>query len=68
MGSNGGRVYWAPRRRGSTVGRTTEGAPAVSEEIELVSDGHGLAVIGSPSAVERFLSAEKLPSIELVLS
>jgi hypothetical protein len=68
MGSNGASVYWARRRRGSNVGKTTEGAPAVSEEIELVSDGHGLAVIGSPSAVERFLAAEKLPSIELVLS
>ena len=40
----------------------------MSEEIELISDGHGLAVIGSPSAVERFLAAEKLPSTELVLS
>lgn len=40
----------------------------MNEEIELVSDGHGLAVIGSPSAVERFLAAEKLPSTELALS
>jgi hypothetical protein len=56
------------RRRGGSDGRTTEGAPAVSEEIELVSDGDGFAVIGSPSAVERFLAAEKLPSTEMVLS
>ena len=40
----------------------------MSEEIELVSDSHGLAVIGSPSAVERFLAAAKLPSTELILS
>ena len=67
---------WAPtlggllalRRRSATVESTTEGAPAVSEAIELVSDGHGHAVIGSPTAVEPFLAAEKLQATELVLS
>ena len=34
----------------------------MSAEIQLISDGDGLAVIGEPSAVERFLAAEGLPS------
>ena len=40
----------------------------MSEEIELVSEGTGLAVIGDQSAVQRFLASEGLPSTELVLS
>ena len=40
----------------------------MSDEIELISDGDGLAVIGSPTAVERFLAAEGLTSKELGLS
>lgn len=36
-------------------------------EIELVSDGEGLALIGPPSAVERFLSTHRLESRELDL-
>lgn len=36
--------------------------------IELVSDGDGLAVIGDPGAVERFLAEEELESKELALS
>lgn len=37
-------------------------------EIELVSDGDGLAVIGDPRAVERFLSSAGVASRELNLS
>lgn len=36
-----------------------------SDEIELISDGNGLAVIGDPSAVEAFLELEGLPSKDL---
>jgi hypothetical protein len=36
-------------------------------EIQLISDGDGLAVIGGPSAVEQFLASEKLPSKDLGL-
>lgn len=36
-------------------------------EIELLSDGSGLAVIGDPAAVELFLASEGLPSHELDL-
>ncbi|MFD8527165.1 hypothetical protein ACFV0L_07105 [Streptosporangium canum] len=35
--------------------------------IQLISDGDGLAVIGSPTAVERFLVSEGLPSKDLEL-
>lgn len=34
----------------------------MSDEIELISDGDGLAVIGHQAAVERFLSAQQLES------
>lgn len=40
----------------------------MSDEIELISDGDGLAVLGHPAAVERFLDAEGLPSRQLELS
>lgn len=40
----------------------------MSDEIELISDGDGLAVIGDPKAVQRFLSSEGLVSTELPLS
>ena len=36
----------------------------MDDEIELISDGEGLAVIGSPTAVERFLESEGLPSTD----
>lgn len=36
-------------------------------EIQLISDGDGLAVIGDATAVERFLSSEGLPSKDLGL-
>ncbi|MFI7521363.1 hypothetical protein [Micromonospora globbae] len=36
-------------------------------EIQLISDGDGLAVIGDPTAVERFLVSEGLPSKDLGL-
>jgi hypothetical protein len=36
-------------------------------EVELICDGYGLAVIGAPTAVERFLASEELPSRELGL-
>ena len=34
----------------------------MSDEIHLINDGDGVAVIGDPGAVERFLAAEGLPS------
>lgn len=40
----------------------------MDHEIELINDGDGLAVIGEPSAVERFLAAEGLASKELGLN
>jgi hypothetical protein len=39
----------------------------MDDGIQLVSDGDGLAVIGSPAAVERFLVSEGLPSKDLGL-
>ncbi len=36
-------------------------------EIQLISDGEGLAVIGDPTDVERFLASEGLPSRDLGL-
>lgn len=39
----------------------------MENEIALISDGDGLAVIGHPAAVDRFLSAERLPSKDLGL-
>jgi len=37
----------------------------MDNEIQLISDGDGLAVIGDPATVERFLVAEGLPSEDL---
>jgi hypothetical protein len=39
----------------------------LANEIQLISDGDGLAVIGHPAAVDRFLTAERLPSKDLGL-
>jgi hypothetical protein len=39
----------------------------MANEIQLISDGDGLAVIGDPTAVERFLVSEGLPSKDLGL-
>jgi hypothetical protein len=39
----------------------------VDDEIGLISDGDGLAVIGNPTVVERFLVSEGLPSKDLGL-
>jgi len=39
----------------------------MSDEIQLISDGDGVAVIGDSTAVERFLATEALPSEELEL-
>ena len=39
----------------------------MDDDIQLISDGDGLAVIGSPMAVERFLVSEGLPSKDLGL-
>lgn len=39
----------------------------MNDEIHLISDGDGLAVIGDPAAVERFLDSEGLVSRELGL-
>jgi len=41
--------------------------PIGDDEIELISDGDGLAVIGNPTAVERFLATQGLASQELGL-
>jgi hypothetical protein len=40
----------------------------MDDQIQLISDGDGLAVIGEPAAVERFLASEGLPSKDLGLS
>ena len=40
---------------------------SATAEIELISDGDGLAVIGDPAVVERFLASEGLPSRQLEL-
>jgi len=40
----------------------------MGNEIELISDGDGLAVIGNSEDVERFLVSEGLPSKELDVS
>ncbi|MGW9196685.1 hypothetical protein [Micromonospora chersina] len=39
----------------------------MDNEIQLISDGDGLAVIGHPTAVERFIVSEGLPSTDLGL-
>jgi len=39
----------------------------MTNEIELITDGDGLAVIGDPNDVERFLTSEGLPSSDLDL-
>ena len=39
----------------------------MDDDIQLISDGDGLAVIGAPAAVERFLVSEGLPSKDLGL-
>ena len=39
----------------------------MSADVQLISDGDGLAVIGEPTAVDRFLAAERLPSQDLGL-
>jgi hypothetical protein len=39
----------------------------LDNEIQLISDGDGLAVIGHPAAVDRFLTTEGLPSKDLGL-
>ncbi|SCG16624.1 hypothetical protein GA0070610_2896 [Micromonospora echinofusca] len=39
----------------------------MDDEIQLISDGDGFAVIGNPAAVDRFLTAERLPSKDLGL-
>ena len=38
------------------------------DDIQLIGDGDGLAVIGNPTAVERFLVSEGLPSKDLGLN
>jgi predicted transcriptional regulator len=40
----------------------------MEDEIELISDGDGLAVVGNPSAVDRFLSAANVESRDLDLA
>ena len=54
---------------GSRVNQTGELGVfhAMDNEIQLISDGDGLAVIGHPAAVERFLTRERLPAKDLGL-
>ena len=55
-------------RRGATrASDTVVAAAAMNQEIQLISDGDGLAVIGDSTAVERFLATEELPSEKLEL-
>jgi hypothetical protein len=37
----------------------------MDNEIELISDGDGLAIIGNPTAVDRFLATAGVPSKDL---
>lgn len=39
----------------------------MNDEIQLIADGAGLAVIGDPAAVDRFLVSEGLPAKDLGL-
>lgn len=39
----------------------------MDDEIELFDDENGIALIGDPSAIERFLASENLPSKDLGL-
>lgn len=39
----------------------------MANEIELISDGHGIAIVGDPASVEQFLASEGLPSRDLRL-
>ncbi len=39
----------------------------MDDEIELISDGDGLAVIGDPAAIDRFLATAQVPSRDLEL-
>src|SRR5262245_19926376 len=48
------------------LGRTRKEL-TVDNEIQLISDGDGLAVLGDPTVVERFLDSEGLPSKDLGL-
>lgn len=34
----------------------------MDDDVQLISDGDGLAVIGEPAAVERFFAANELPT------
>lgn len=52
--------------RGSLAGSALGGGD-VSDEIELFSDGDGLAILGEPRAVERFLSTSGVQSKDLEL-
>ena len=38
----------------------------MDNEVELVTDGDGLAIIGSPTAVERFMDSLNLPAADSV--
>lgn len=37
----------------------------MSEEVELISDGDGVAIVGEPSAVERFIAASGLSTVKV---
>jgi hypothetical protein len=52
--------------RQCSTDKETQGAP-VNDEIQLIADGDGLAVIGDPAAVDRFLVSEGLSAKDLGL-
>lgn len=64
------RTYAQPRRSGDLEELT------INNEVQLISDGEGLAVIGDPTVVEQFLASEgllatrelELPSLSGLLS
>lgn len=53
--------------RARAASDTVAAGAAMNHEIQLISDGDGLAVIGDSTAVERFLAAKELPAKELEL-
>jgi hypothetical protein len=60
---------WSPSARpsGNLEERMEQLEPKMSDAIELISDGDGMAVIGDPRAVDLFLSSHRFESRELGL-
>lgn len=42
------------------IGLPTPQEPTINDEVQLIGDGDGLAVIGEPAVVDRFLASEGL--------